>query len=202
MNNLDKDKNEALIRANTALGDNGTVYGLVQIRRSSCLVIFIQKYRNKNYGVIRQLLFGDDGTAPIFTKKGLNASSAEWDSIIQALRTAKSLDLHESDFIELLRLPIDDSSNAIQVYSHLFHGDVRIVIGKIFNYKSYTGKGIGASFSRLEIDSAIKCLQNMADDLKSFAEPEASSPKHGPVIHPKNSDNNVDYDQLHKELFG
>lgn len=199
MSEDDVKKDEAITQATDALGGKGTLYGVAQIGRSNCIAIFSQQYKGKTQGVFRQVLYGDQDAEPTFTKKGLNASTDEWRRIIRALRDSLALDLRGSSYIELLKLPIEGTNNAIQVYSHIFRDEVRIVIGKVFNYREYAGKGSGASFSQHELAGVIDSLEKMVDDLGHASEATSSDSLE---IKSNYSANEVDYDRLHKDLFG
>lgn len=191
-------KHEATIQAENAIDGKGTLYGVVQVGRTKCIAIFSQSYKGKLQGVVRQLLYGDDDSEPTFTKKGLNASSEEWGRIVNALVAAESLNLHDKDYIELLRLPIEGTSNAIQVYSHIFRDEVRIVIGKVFNYKNYAGKGSGASFSIEELSHVLIHLEAM---LKDINDADKKLDALAETISTKSAANKIDYDRLYEDLF-
>jgi hypothetical protein len=193
---------KALMQINKAVGTDGVIYGAVQINKGSCVAIFTQQYRGKPSGVIRQLLYGNEDSDPVLTKKGLNASSDEWRRILDVLRNAKHVDLRQSDFLELLKLPVDKTNNAVQVYSHIYRDEVRLVIGRIYNYKSYTGKGSGASVQYSEIDKLIEYLEKMTTGLETCEKDTSAKPRLvATEIKPKNINNNIDYRKIQDELF-
>lgn len=164
--NAHETNNETALKFLTeALGKNGVAIGAVQIGNRSCVAIFIQDYAGKRYGAIRQLLFGLPGKGPTLTKKGLNATREEWIRVANVLKNAETMDLSGDEFFELLRLPVDDDKNAIQVYCHNLLDETRFVIGKIFNYKTYGGKCGGASFNISELARVIDGIDTMITEL-------------------------------------
>lgn len=147
------------------LSSKSEIIGVAQITNQSCIAFFIEEYSGCIYGVMRQVLFSSTDKEPTFTRKGLNATREEWIRIVKVLRDIEARDLLETEFIELLKLPRDDGKNAIQVYYHNFRSVTRIVIGKLYNYKSYSGKCGGASFDMSEIEKVTNHLDKMINIL-------------------------------------
>jgi hypothetical protein len=156
----------------------------------------------KTIGAIRQLLYGKEDSVPMLTRKGLNATSKEWGRILDVLRNSKHLDLKRSDFLELLKLPIDKTNNAVQVYSHTYRSEVRLVIGKVYNYKTYSGKGSGVSFKYAELEKAIDYLEKMITGLENSEKINPSKPQPTATeIKHSNKDNGIDYEGIKDVLF-
>jgi hypothetical protein len=184
------------------IGNDGVVYGAVNITNGSCVAFFTQQYMGKTIGAIRQLLYGKEDSVPMLTRKGLNATSKEWGRILDVLRNSKHLDLKRSDFLELLKLPIDKTNNAVQVYSHTYRSEVRLVIGKVYNYKTYSGKGSGVSFKYAELEKAIDYLEKMITGLENSEKINPSKPQPTATeIKHSNKDNGIDYEGIKDVLF-
>ncbi len=202
MTSTESTDKKALTQIKQVIGNDGFIYGAVQINIGSCVAVFTQRYMGKPIGIMRQLRYGDEDSEPVLTKKGLNASSDEWMRILDVLRNAKHADLRQSSFLELLKLPVNNTNNAVQVYSHIYRDEVRLVIGKIYNYKSYTGKGSGASFQYSELDKVIEYLERMITDLEAFEKDTSAKPRPASTeIKPIDTGNNVDYKKIQDELF-
>ncbi len=175
------------------LGTIAEPIGIIQVTSTNCVAIFIGEFAGKKYGAIRQFLYGNKEHKPTFTRKGLNATREEWVRIANVLRDVEKRGVSGQEFTELLRLPLDDGKNAIQVYYHVFKDAPRIVIGKLYDYKSYSGKCGGASFDISEIGKVIDCLDVAVEslDVEKVKIPAVGISKTGGVLEVKDDFSNL-----------
>lgn len=147
------------------LANAGKAIGVAQVSPKQCIAVCTEQFKNKKFGVVRQFLHNRPDSEPTFTKKGLNATKDEWIRILGVLESFRIQHVAGTDFSEMLRLPVEGSKSAIQVYYHEIGEYKRIVMGRIYDSTTFKGKCGGASIDVAELENIIEYIKSLIDEL-------------------------------------